>query len=270
MPQELREVFENRARPAEIPDSRADTASDELRGLMRLPQELRDMIWRYTIPRDAPIKVRSFIKKIKIDELESYGIIFRQRLPAVYRAFSLLHDEIMKAHYRLNTIRFSAGMMDDNGCDLFGAWIWRGGATLTQHLRHLRISYDVYAYASRYTMYGWSRHQLMLDIRQKGEKSVVATLGRPQLHRRGPADPSVGLCVCKIETSIRNRLVQEDALHDPLCLLRIEQSTRHRPLIRFAIEAFEAIRLTQASTQAFRLLSPLQQHQFRRPSALCR
>ncbi|KAK5163588.1 uncharacterized protein LTR77_010537 [Saxophila tyrrhenica] len=224
---EIEEIFvdagSSRPRTRPIRARQPDTDTMKPEGLLRLPRELRDEVYRHLLARPSPIKLKCKKKKAMIEGEESYNLVPKEQLPRIYHAFPLLHAEILEAHYQHNA--FTIGEMKDlNWWDIAEVWLVHGNTIFEQNLRHLALQGVRYLHYDERSQGGRSIGGVQcgtMDIRSQQGKLLVSLSGPSQ----------ATLCRCDIAGLVEEELSQPYNLENPLRMFRIKESERHGPVL---------------------------------------
>lgn len=210
---------------ADLPHTKGTT-------FLNLPRELRDQIYSFALQSTQHWKIGA-----------------RERLPRLYHRMPYLSAEILETHYRENTLRFVATRQDNFPSLL--KWLQKRGDALTKNVRKLEIVHRIMSNTAWYLPYHRYLKLTTVSVNPAGELEVSTSECRPLIRSSldGPRwnerdkPVLVEACQCSLPALVHERLSRDDARADPLCVERLEMSTRLGPVLGFAVQMCEALRL---------------------------
>ncbi|HEX3641922.1 MAG TPA: hypothetical protein VHV10_11585 [Ktedonobacteraceae bacterium] len=210
-----------------------------------LPRELRNEIYRYAVVSDQVYKIRArATRKDSTDNKKT-----RERLPPLYHVSLQFEQEVLEAHYRHNTIRYTA--VHNHDPDVLLSWIQRRGPELVKHIRRMEVVHPFNV--ERIRLY--TRCVIKTTIEQRSDGTVEVSTAHPR---------AIGSCHCGIAELVQERLLRDDAQANAECLRRIEQSAQYGPVLGFALQLLEAVQLGQTHEATMSRLSAAAQFQYHR------
>ena len=193
-----------------------------------LPRELRDQIYECVFASSNKVwKLRASLGKDRNGRTH-----IREQLPRLFYALPLFSQEVLESHYKYSALRFAE--VEDDSHVLLLEWIQRRGSLVTKHIRYLKIGHRMNINGP-YICQGYGDY-----ITTTIEKTLDGALRVHTSHHRSPRE-----CQCGTVELVQERLSREDALADPDCMQRIEQSTEYGPVLGFALQLLEAVRLAR-------------------------
>ena len=190
-----------------------------------LPRELRDEIYRYALLTTRVHRIR--------ERSSDYGPFrFEEKMPDLLNVIPIFADEILEIHYEQNLIRYSVDRNDDY--DYFLDWVHYHGLSFVQHVRNLQVRHRY-----KFNPTQWcERNAFMTTTIMMQSDGSIAVSTRDS---RSPDD-----CQCSVEKLIHERLSREDALADAHYLERLEEYAEYGPVLGYALQVSEAVRLSQS------------------------
>ena len=236
---ERRSTSKGRAEADKSALERYAVASRKTTSFFDLPRELRDEIYQYAILADTTIKIRFHPNGNKRPYTP------QNHRPLLYRALPLLGEEILETYYKQNTFRLVA--THDYSVQMAGEWIRRCSPLFIKCIRSLQISHAIGTSGLACFWPG----SVATTVTLNPDKSITVrtTYQRP---RDG--------CVCDVQALVQDRLSQDDALGDPDCIRRVEESTQFGPILGFGLQILEAVRLAENHQKGLRAM-PYDQRQ---------